>query len=258
MVAAGRDEDSAVPKERQMPLAGQVALVTGASRGLGESIARALAKDGARMACMARPGAELDAAVARLANGGHEAMSAAADVTNRVQVESAVQQVLERWGRIDMLVLNAGGWKGALVHETSDELWDQMLNLNLKGAFHALRATLPSMMAARAGTIVGISSIGGLVGSAGSAAYAASKWGLRGLLESTALEVKAHRIRVSIVHPHDINSAGATYRDGTPERDQHVEPEDVAAVVAFLVSAPSHVSIGNVTVWPLAAGVGLR
>ncbi len=185
-------------------------------------------------------------------------MSVAADVTNPAEVDAAIQRTLAAWGRIDVLVLNAGGWKGAPVHETSDALWAQMLDLNLKGAFHVLRAALPSMIAAQAGTIVGISSIGGLVGSPGSAAYAASKWGLRGLLESTALEVRPHRIRVSIVHPHDVNSVGATYREGTPERDQHLEPADVAAVVAFVASAPAHVSIGNVTVWPLAASVGLR
>lgn len=241
-----------------MPLTGQVALVTGASRGLGLSISRALAQEGARIACLARPGAALDNAVAALSHTGHEVMAAPADVTETSQVEAAIQRVLERWSRIDVLVLNAGGWQGALVHETSDALWEQMLDLNLKGAFHTLRAALPSMIAARSGTIIGISSIGGLVGSSGAAAYAASKWGLRGLLESTALEVKPHRIRVSIVHPHDINSTGESYRDGTRERDQHVEPADVAALVAFLASAPSHVSIGNVTVWPLAAGVGLR
>jgi NADP-dependent 3-hydroxy acid dehydrogenase YdfG len=94
------------------------------------------------------------------------------------------------------------------------------------------------------------------MGQPGAAAYAASKWGLRGLLESVALEVKPHRVRVSLVHPHQMNSAGGAIERGSAECDRAVEPADVAAMVAFVCTAPEHVAVGNVTVWPLAAGIG--
>lgn len=239
-----------------MRLKDQVALITGASRGLGLAIARALTGEGAAVACVARAGAELDAAIASLRAGGAQVIAAPADVTREAEVESAVRLAVEQWGRLDIVVLNAGTWQGAPVHETSEAQWDLLLDLNLKGAFLALKHALPWFIAQKRGTIVGIGSLGGLVGQPGSAAYAASKWGLRGLLESVALEVKPHRVRVSLVHPHQMNSEGHAIERGSPERDRTVEPAEVAAMVAFVCTAPEHVAIGNVTVWPLAAGVG--
>jgi NADP-dependent 3-hydroxy acid dehydrogenase YdfG len=141
------------------------------------------------------------------------------------------------------------------VHETSEAQWDLLLDLNLKGAFFTLKHSIPKLTAQRRGTVVGIGSLGGLVGQPGSSAYAASKWGLRGLLESVALEVKPHRVRVSIVFPHQINSAGRSIAEASPERDRVLEPADVASLVAFVCAAPEHVAVGNVTVWPLAAGI---
>lgn len=241
-----------------MTMRGQVALITGASRGLGLAIARALGSRGAAIACVARAGPELDAAVAALGRDGIEAFAAPADVTSSEQVGAAVRATLDRRKKIDVLVLNAGTWQGAKLSETSEAQWDLLIDLNLKGAFLTLRHALPSMIAAKRGTIVGISSIGGLVGSAGSAAYAASKWGLRGLLESAALELKEHHIRVSILHPHNINSAGRDIAPGTPDRERNLEPADIAELVAFIAGAPEHVAIGNATIWPIAAGIGLR
>lgn len=238
-----------------MKLVDQVALVTGASRGLGLAIAKALAAEGAAIACVARAGSELDRAVGGLSASGARALAVPADVTSDVAVEAAVRTTLERLGRIDLLVLNAGTWQGAPLHETSEAMWDQLIDLNLKGAFLTLRHALPAMLEAGRGTIVGIDSLGGWVGQKNSAAYAASKWGLRGLLESVALEVKPRRIRVSIVSPHNMNTAGRAIAPGSAERDQNIEPEDVAAVVVHVCSAPDHVAIGNVTVWPLAARI---
>jgi NAD(P)-dependent dehydrogenase (short-subunit alcohol dehydrogenase family) len=238
-----------------MKLERQVALITGASHGLGLAIAHALAAEGAAIACVARPGPELDQAVAGVISAGGQAIAAPADVTRDAEVASAVRGTLERWGRLDIVVINAGTWQGSPLHETTEQQWDLLLDLNLKGAFLTLKHALPPMFEQKRGTIVGIDSLGGWVGQPGSAAYAASKWGLRGLLESAALEVKPKRIRVSIVSPHNINSAGRAIEPGSAERDRNVEPADVAAVVAHICSAPDHVAIGNVTVWPLAAGV---
>ncbi len=238
-----------------MRLAGQVALITGASRGLGLAIARALCAEGAAVACLARAGGELGAAVASLRAGGAQAIAVPADVTREAEVEAAVRATIEPWGRLDIVVLNAGTWQGAPVHETSEAQWDLLLDLNLKGAFLTLKHAVPWLIARRRGTIVGIGSLGGLVGQPGSSAYAASKWGLRGLLESVALELKPHRVRVSIIFPHQINSAGRAIAAGSPERDRAIEPGEVASLVAFVCTAPEHVAVGNVTAWPLAAGV---
>ena len=239
-------------------LAGQCALVTGGSRGLGLAIARALAREGAALALVARPGAELDGAVKALEADGSRAIAAPADVTRADDVDRAVRATVDRFRRLDFVILNAGTWQGAPIHETSEAMWDSLLDLNLKGAFLALKASLPTLIAQKRGTIVGISSLGGLVGQSGSAAYAASKWGLRGLLESAALELKPHRIRVSLVYPHNINSAGRAITKGTDERNKALEPADVASMVAWICCAPEYVSVGNVTIWPVDAGITWR
>jgi NAD(P)-dependent dehydrogenase (short-subunit alcohol dehydrogenase family) len=238
-----------------MKLEGRSAIVTGASRGLGLAIARALTREGAAVACMARAGQELERAVAGLAGAGAKAVATPADVTREPEVAAAIEAAARAIGDPDILVLNAGTWQGAPIHQTTEAQWDLLVDLNLKGAFLPLKHALPRMIARKRGTVVGIASIGGLVGQPGSAAYAASKWGLRGLLESAALEVKPHGIRVTILYPHQINSAGPPIAAGAPERQRKLEPDDIAALVAFACAAPAHVSIGNATVWPIDAGL---
>ena len=240
-----------------MRLEGQVAVITGGSRGLGLAIAEALGAEGARVAILATGRAQLDEAAASLGSRGIEALALEADVTSADSVGQAVTAVLGRWSRIDALILNAGIWQGAPIEQTTDAQWGKLLSINLTGAFLTLRAALPAMKAAKRGTIVGISSVGGLTGQPGSAAYAASKWGLRGLLESAALELKPDRIRVSVVYPHNINSAGRALTSAA-ERDANLDPADIAAMVCHVVSAPGHVSFPHVDVWPLSAGVGVR
>ncbi len=240
-----------------MSLKGQVAFITGGSRGLGLAIAEALGAAGAKVAILAKGRGALESAAASLSASGIEVLALETDVTSAESLGRSVERVREQWGRIDALILNAGTWQGAPIHETTEEQWDQLLTLNLKGAFLTLKAALPMMKQAGRGTIVGISSIGGLTGQPGSAAYAASKWGLRGLLESASLELKRDRIRVSVVYPHNINSAGRPIT--TPaERDANLEPSDIAATVCHLVSAPDHISFPHVDVWPLSVGIGIR
>ena len=239
---------------RSPRLEGRAALITGASRGLGLAIARALAREGAAVACMARPSAELTAAVDGLVGSGARAIPAPADITEESQVAAAIETAVRALPGLDILVLNAGTWQGASIEETSESLWDSLMRLNLKGAFFALKHSIPALKAHGRGTVVGIASLGALVGQPGSAAYAASKWGLRGLLESAALELKPHRIRVTLVYPHQINSAGQEIAPGA-DHDRKLEPEDIAELVTLACAAPSHVSIGNVTIWPLGTGI---
>jgi len=237
-----------------MTLAGRHAWITGASRGLGLAIARTLAGAGAAVTCVARPGAELDAAVAAIVREGGRAIAAPADVTRDAEVAAAVDAGVRAHGALDIVVLNAGTWLPGTVTETSEATWDLLLGLNLKHAFLALRHALPHVTRP-GGTIVGIDSIGGWVGAADACAYAASKWGLRGLLESVALEVKPARIRVSIVSPDAINSAGTPIEPGSDERAHTLDPADIASVVLHVCSAPAHVAIGNVHVWSIARAV---
>jgi len=238
-----------------MKLTGRSALITGASHGLGLAIARALTAEGAAVACVARPSAQLDAAVASLTAAGARAIAAPADVTQAAQVATAVRAAADAFDGLDIVVLNAGTWLGGSVTETSEATWDLLIGLNLKHAFLTLHEALPHLKRRGGGTIVGISSIGGVVGLAGSPAYAASKWGLRGLLESVALDVRAQGIRVSIVAPHNINSAGRAIAPASADRVHSIEPADIAALVAHICTAPPYVSIGNVSIWPLAAGI---
>jgi len=235
-----------------MKLTDRVALVTGGSHGLGLAIARDLSAEGAAVALVARGGPKLDEAARSL---GGRAIGIGADVTQETEVATAISRTVAELGRLDIVVLNAGTWQGAPIAETTEAQWDALLDLNLKGAFLTLKHAIPHLARERRGTVVGIASLGALVGQPGSAAYAASKWGLRGLLESAALELKPHRVRVSLVYPHNINSAGETYEAGTAERDAHLEPRDIASMVAWICTAPDHVAIGNVTVWPVHAGI---
>ena len=238
-----------------MTLEGRTALVTGASRGLGRAIVTALAARGAAVACLARASEELENTVAEARRAGAQAFAVAADITRAAEVERAVREAIAWRGGLDFVILNAGTWKGAPLHETSEEMWDQLIDLNLKGAYLTLHAALPHLLERRRGTIVGISSIGGWVGSARSAAYAASKWGLRGLLESVALEVKPAGVRVSIISPHNMNSEGKPIDPASEERVRKLETVDVAELVVHVCSAPDHVAIGNITVWPLSAAI---
>jgi NAD(P)-dependent dehydrogenase (short-subunit alcohol dehydrogenase family) len=238
-----------------MKLENKVALVTGASRGLGFAIAETLAHEGAAVALMARAGEELAHVVEALSKTGARVMAAPADVTRETQVQAVIDTVVQAWGRLDILVLNAGTWQGAPIAETTEAQWDLLLDLNLKGAFLPLKHAIPHLTKQSGSTVVGISSIGGVVGQAGSAAYAASKWGLRGLLESAALELKKQYVRVSLVYPHNINSAHRAIEEGSPERTRNLETREIADLVAFVCAAPAHASIGNVTIWPLDAGI---
>jgi 3-oxoacyl-[acyl-carrier protein] reductase len=240
-----------------MRLVGQVALVTGSSHGLGLAIARALAVEGASIGMVARASEQLDRAAAEVRAGGSRAVAAPADVTHERDVESAVRAVVEQWGRLDIVVLNAGTWKPGKLHETSEADWDLLIDLNLKGAFFTLKHAAPWLIEQKRGTVVGVCSIGGLVGQPGSAAYAASKWGLRGLLETAAGELRPHRVRVSLVYPDSINSDKRPIAAGSDERDKTLEPEDIASLVAFVCTAPDHVAIGNATIWSLGAGIGI-
>jgi 3-oxoacyl-[acyl-carrier protein] reductase len=229
-----------------MNFAGKVALVTGASRGIGRAIAVEFARRGADVALIGRDTQALEesAGLCASARPGAVAHLFAADVTDRAAVEAAVSQTLERFGRIDAAVANAGQSTDALLLRLKPETIDHLLDVNVKSAFHLCAAVAKPMMKQRAGSIVLMSSIVGMMGNAGQSAYAASKAALLGLCKSLAKELGSRNIRVNAVAPGLIETA-MTEQMPDAAREFLIKqaalgragrPEDVSGAVAFLCS----------------------
>lgn len=225
-------------------LSGQVAFVTGGAAGIGLAIARTLAARGARVVLFDRDGALAEASAGELCGAGLDARARALDVADPAAVESAFGEAVGSLGRVDVLVNNAGITRDALLVRMSDEQWAQVLDVNLKGAFLCCRAVARPMMKAKAGRIVNISSVVGLMGNGGQANYSASKAGLLGMTRSLARELASRGITVNAVCPGFIETRMTA---GLPETARAElmariplgrlgQPQDVAEVVAFLAS----------------------
>jgi SDR family mycofactocin-dependent oxidoreductase len=261
--------------------AGKVAFVTGAAHGQGRAVA--LASEGANMAGfdVARPleypgytlgtDDELQKLVHDAEALGVEALALRGDVRRAPDVQSAVDAATQRWGRIDILFNNAGICGYGLAHELTEEAWDAMIDINLKGSWLVARAIIPWMISQRSGVIINNSSIAGLRGMGRLGHYAASKWGLTGLTKSWAIELAQYGIRVNSIHPTGVNTPmndGLAALEGlTPKEVAErsagnllpvpwVEPEDVANAVVFLASERSRYVTG--TQFVLDAGLLTR
>jgi len=228
----------------EQEFAGQVAFVTGGAAGIGLAIAETMAERGARVALFDRDAERTPAAAEALRAQGREARGYAMDVSDGASVETAFQQALADFGRVDVLVNNAGITRDGVFLRMSDEQWDQVLDVNLKGAFLCSRTVARAMMKARYGRIVNISSVVGLMGNAGQANYAASKAGLLGLTRSLARELASRGITVNAVCPGFIETR-MTAELPEAARAQLMtriplarlgQPREVAEVVTFLAS----------------------
>jgi 3-oxoacyl-[acyl-carrier protein] reductase len=225
-------------------LDGRVALVTGASRGIGLAIARALAEKGANVVLGARDAAKLEAAITELAAPSGWAHAMPLDVSSPDSVDAAFTGLLAEHGRLDVLVNNAGITRDTLLLRMKPEQWDEVLATNLRGAFLCTQAALRPMLKQRSGRIVNITSVVGLTGNAGQANYAASKAGLIGFTKSIAREVASRGITVNAVAPGfietDMTAAMAEKARETMTASIPLgrvgRPEDVAGAVAFLAS----------------------
>lgn len=190
----------------KVDLQGQTAIVTGASRGLGKSMALALASCGAKIACVARDVAKLSETVEQIRAAGGQAEAFACDVTNAASVNDLVEKIAEDWGRIDILINNAGITRDGLLARMSEDDWDSVITTNLKGAYLFTKACIRPMMSARYGRIINVSSIAGVIGNPGQANYSASKAGLIGFTQTAAREVASRKITINAVAPGFIES----------------------------------------------------
>jgi len=227
-------------------LSNKVALVTGASSGIGARIALQLASEGAAVAVNYYPGTEADAegVVADIESAGGVAAAFPADVTVSEQCEALVAAVLEKFGALNVLVNNAGITRDGLIVRMSDADWQAVISTNLTGVFFCTRAAGKVMMKARTGAIVNVASVIGLVGNAGQANYAAAKAGVIGLTKSTARELASRGVRANAVAPGFIETAmTAKLPENVREAAKQTiamrtfgTPDDVAMAVAFLAS----------------------
>jgi len=226
-------------------LENQVAIVTGAGRGIGEAIARRLASEGAKIACVSRSEANASR-VAEVINAGCPgvAKAYAVDVADRKAVAAVAEKILADFGKVDILVNNAGVTRDGLTMRMSEDDWDVVLNTNLKGAFNFIQAVMRPMIKQRSGRIINIASVAGLMGNVGQANYAASKAGLIGLTKSVARELASRNITVNAVAPGFITT---DMTDVLPPDVKSAviknipmgrfgETDDIAAAVAFLAS----------------------
>ena len=219
----------------EQQLAGKVALITGSGRGIGAAIASRLAELGAITVLCGRTQSHIDQTAARIAAAGGRAQAIACDVSNWTSVAALAAKAQQSFGRLDILVNNAGiGGFGGPLHAMPIEKWDAVLNTNLRGVFYMIRAFVPMLVAAGGGHIINISSLAGKNALPNGAAYAASKWGLNGLSYSVAEELRAQKIRVSVICP------GSTQTELSPHEGKSAEkmlqPDDIAHVVAMLVT----------------------
>lgn len=226
------------------PLENKIALVTGAARGIGQAIALQLAADGADLVLCDVKAEWLDDTAAKVKALGRRAESYAMDVASAAAVGEAVAKVVADFGRIDVLVNNAGVTRDALLIRMTEEDWDAVLDVNLKGAFLVTKAVVKLMMKQRAGAIVNVASVVGIMGNVGQANYTASKAGLIALTKTTAKELGSRNVRVNAVAPGFIRTA-MTEKLSEPAKEAMLrlvplgrpgEPEDVAKAVAFLAS----------------------
>ena len=225
-------------------LTDKVAIVTGASRGIGEAIAKQLSSCGAKIILIARNSDQLVAVKEAIISNGGIAESMAGDVSNLNLISEIVTNTIDKWGRIDILVNNAGIARDNIIMRMKEDDWDSVMNINLKGCFNGIKSVARPMIKNKAGRIINITSVIGQIGNAGQSNYAASKAGIMGLTKSMAKELGSRNITVNAVAP------GYITTDMTNELNDEVKeqmkssiplgrlgtPDDVANLVCFLAS----------------------
>jgi NADP-dependent 3-hydroxy acid dehydrogenase YdfG len=261
--------DPAVNAEREMwmtvrdassGLREQVALVTGASSGIGEATALALASAGATVAVAARRRDRLDALVARIASAGGDAIAVTADLADRDGVERLVAEVEDRCGGVDVLVNNAGVMLLGFVERADPDEWRRMIDVNVLGLLHCTRAVLPGMRARDRGHIVNLSSVAGRVTAPGNAVYNLTKFGVVAFSDALRQELAPTAIRVTVMEPGYVDTdlqvdvtrdpEVLRQRAGFDAMGPPLRPYDVADAILYAVTRPQHVSVNEMLIRP--------
>lgn len=243
-------------------LDGTVALVTGASSGIGEATAVALAAEGATVALLARRRDRLDDLTSRIESAGGTAIAVEADVSDQSQATAAVERVISQLGRLDTVVNNAGLMLIGPAAEADPADWDKMLSVNVQGLLYVTRAALPHLIAAAADSprgvadVVNISSTAGRVARPGTAVYALTKFGVGAFSEAVRQEVLGKRVRVGLVEPGTVqteitNNLPAADREAIEQRSPgmvKLEPEDIADAVTYMVTRDRRVAVNEILV----------
>ena len=225
-------------------LSHKTAIVTGASQGIGKTIAIEMAKSGATVFCLARNKEALDTTIKKITENGGKATAFSCDISNNDDFKSIILNIVKEYGSIDILVNNAGITKDNLLMRMSDDQWDDVLNINLKGSFTCIRSVIKHMMKKKFGRIINITSIVGITGNAGQANYAASKSGLIGLTKSIAKEVASRGITANCIAPGWIETS-MTDQLSTEVKNKFLsqiptgkigQSKDIANTVIFLAS----------------------
>jgi NADP-dependent 3-hydroxy acid dehydrogenase YdfG len=249
-------------------LAGTVALVTGASSGIGEATALALAAHGAAVALAARRADRLEALAQRIGDAGGRALAVAADITDEAQARAAVQRTVDELGRLDTLVNNAGVMLLGPIEDAPLDEWEEMVAINVNAALYCVRAALPHLLAAaqdsprRVSDMVNLSSTAGRAARGGSAVYNLTKFGINAFSEALRQEVTSRRLRVSLVEPGATETELRSHlRDGIrQEQFQRIEdieilkPTDIAEAILYIVTRPWRVSVSEITIRPTEQG----
>jgi len=240
-------------------LEGKVALVTGASSGIGEATALALGAEGARVAAAARRSDRLAALVRRIEARGGQAMALVVDVSDEAQVREMMRRARDTWGRVDILVNDAAVAQLGPIDGANTEDWRRMVNINLLGLMYATHAVLPLMKAQGSGHIVNVSSRAGRIAQEGTGVYSATKWGVGAFSEALRQEVSAQHIRVTVIEPGAVatemqeHATDQAAQDPTLSWLRSITPlasEDIAAAIVYALKQPAPVDVNELLIQP--------